>query len=211
MSDAVKGAIWGTVGTAIVFAGIQWFLLSWVYNPQLDLQKQALDKQERATQAAEQGLALAQRQVQDAIRQRDELERRVGDLRQKWQDARNKFVVEIGRDIFIIMNPPVLEPGQPRGPTVGELAQKLVRDRDAARSQLLQIQEGVQRVYDRLDSEIDRLRDRLAQQPSPSDDEIHELIKQLADRWNDRVRDVNDTVDLLLRSLGCPQIVASNP
>ncbi len=206
MTEATRGAIWGTVGSAIVFACVQWFLMSNVYGPQLD-------KQERATKAAEDSLALSrqqfeasQNQLAEAAKHRDELQKAISDQREKWQSARSKFIVEIRRDISNALYPPVWEPGQAPGPTIVDTARKLIRDRDAAREQLVQVKDGVQHLYDRLDGDIDRIRDRLAQDPPPTDEEIRDLIQQLDKRWGEKARDVSNTVDLLLRSLSCPEI-----
>jgi DNA repair exonuclease SbcCD ATPase subunit len=206
MSEGVKGAIWGGALTAVVFGSINWLLYTNVYKPQLETQRQM-------AKTAADGLELTRGQLRTAAQQRSELEQRLTDLAGKWQAARNKFVIQVGQDISTALTPPPtsLDRGQPPPPTVIEIAQKLIRDRDAAREELLQIQNGVQRIYDRLDTEIDAIRDRLTQQPPPTEEEIRQLVQQLQTHWNDRVRDVNDIVDVLLQSLGCPLVVASNP
>jgi hypothetical protein len=216
-----KSFLAGALSTALGLAIIQVGLFYFYYNPglvfqqqQLDQQREALGKQERATKAAEDALALTKQQRDDAIAQRDQQQKMLNDLRQKWQAARNKFILDVDRDIRDAMTPPppapVLEPGQrpspaaPR-PTVVEIARRLVADRDAAREQLLQIKDNVQRIYDRLDKEIDILAMKLRQQPPPTDEEIRELVRELEAHWKEKITDVNETAENILRSLGCPE------
>jgi hypothetical protein len=211
----------GALSTALGLAIIQVGLFYFYYNPglvfqqqQLDQQREALSKQERATKAAEEALALTKQQRDDAIAQRDQQQKMLNDLRQKWQAARNKFILDIDRDIRDAMAPappaPVLEPGQRQTstaphPTVVEIARRIVADRDAAREQLLQIKDNVQRIYDRLDKEIDTLAMKLRQQPPPTDEDIRELVHELEAHWKEKITDVNETAENILRSLGCPE------
>jgi hypothetical protein len=214
-----NGGGWKTIITSAIVsllpaASLFYFYYSpnLVYQQQQLLnQQQALDIQERATKAAEDALALTKQQRDDAISERDQHQKALDDLRGKWLVARNTFILDVDRDIRDAMAPlappPASNPGLPTPPrpTVAEIAQKLVADRDAAREKLLLIKDNVQRIYDRLDKEIDALAAKLRQQPPPTDDEIRELIRELDAHWNEKVRDVNETAENILRSLGCPQ------
>jgi archaellum component FlaC len=92
-----------------------------------------------------------------------------------------------------------------------QIAQKLISDRDASRKTLLQIKEDVQKIYDRLNGDINAIQNRLNQPPPPTNDELRALVLQLAQHWDEKVRDINDTAESVLLALGCPRIVATNP
>jgi hypothetical protein len=204
-----RGLNWqnAIVVIAIVLTIIQGGIWAWYVSPMLDQRGRAAKTAADSLLTSRQQLELTRRQLDEVVSQRDQHLKTIDDLRQKWQLARNNFIASLDQDIRDALS---TQPQPQPQPSVVQIAQKLVADRDAVRRQLLQIEDDVQHIYDRLDSDIDGIRSRLSRPPT-TDDEMRDLIRQLAVHWNDKVHDVNEAAEDLLLLLSCPHAVASNP
>ena len=136
----------------------------------------------------------------EQIAQKD---REISALKSQWADAKHRYLEPL-TDTIRDANKTEREWENKPHPSPRQFAEKIVKNRDALRDRITQMRNDLDTVYTYLNSDIDAIRDALAQQPVVSDAELRRLIGRLhTSQWEQKVKLIEDLMQKTFVDLGC--------
>lgn len=195
---------WWKSALGPIIAGFLVFVLTFFlyYQPTLAQKQQELNQKQQELDQKQQEILASNKRAKQAEQERDA-------LKAQWRDAKSKFLQPLDKDIRDANKTEKEWEGKPH-PSPRQFAEDIVKQRALLRERVSQIKQGLDKVSDALDGDIDALEDALKRQPPATDAELRRSIGRLSpNQWADKEKLIDDLIERTVIALGYP--AAANP
>jgi uncharacterized membrane-anchored protein YhcB (DUF1043 family) len=195
---------WWKSALGPLIVGILVFVLTYFlyYQPTLAQKQQELNQKQQELDQKQQEVVASDKRAKQAEQERDA-------IKAQWRDAKSKFLQPLDKDIRDANKTEKEWEGKTH-PSPRQFAEDIVKQRALLRERVSQIKQGLDKVSDALDGDIDALEDALKRQPPATDAELRRLIGRLSpNQWTDKEQLIDDIIQRTVIALGYP--AAANP